>query len=310
MKKNKRYGGLILFLVIFLAFVPASALCAHAAESKDFRDMSGRADRMLSAGHDDPGAEDTSPKTSPKTSKKTSKKTSQKTTGKEIDLPQFIKDYHFDADTEKKRLAEAISKLDELGFSPEKLAQRFWSIISRKENREKIGKAAEELKENTGKLIEKASGAGTDSESGKEKTGKEKSGIDNAGKEKTGIDHTGKGDSGEGESSKETSPKNESQKDGSQKDESQKDESQKDGSGKGDSEDSQSGNNGDVQVRKSQDSPLYEKAAEAVGQVKEKVREGASKKVEEAIDQAAGAAEDYAVNEINKTAEKVKEEVR
>ena len=38
---------------------------------------------------------------------------------------------------------------------------------------EKIGKAAEELKENTGKLIEKASGAGTDSESGKEKTGKE-----------------------------------------------------------------------------------------------------------------------------------------
>ena len=297
MKKNKRYSGLILFLAFFLAFRPAPALCVQAAETvrrtgqrteqraeasqlespvspvlhvlpvseerlvsagntkaEALRDLPERGDRILPAGHDDSDG----------------KEASGKTSKNKFELPQFIKDYHFDAETEKKRLAEAISKLDELGFSPEKLAERFWSIISRKENREKIGKAAEDLKENTGKLIEKASGAGTGSESGKEDSGKAQS-----------------------------------QKGTPADDKSQSGEPGKDGSG-----DSQSGKDSSVQIKKSEDIPLYEKAAGGVDRVKEKVREEASKKVEEAIDQAAEAAGDYAVKEINEAAEKVKEEVR
>ena len=302
MKINKRYSGLILFLAFFLAFRPAPALCVQAAETvrrteqrteqraeasqlespvlpvlpvlpvseerlvsagntktEALRDLPERGDRILPAGHDDSDG----------------KEASGKTSKNKFELPQFIKDYHFDAETEKKRLAEAISKLDELGFSPEKLAERFWSIISRKENREKIGKAAEDLKENTGKLIEKASGAGAGSESGKEDSGKAQS-----------------------------------QKGTPADDKSQSGEPGKDGSGKDGSGDSQSGKDSSVQIKKSEDIPLYEKAAGGVDRVKEKVREEASKKVEEAIDQAAEAAGDYAVKEINEAAEKVKEEVR
>jgi len=288
-------------------------------KGKAFRDPPEQGGLMMPSGHDNPDEE--------KTSKKKSKKN--------FEIPQFIKDYHFDADAEKKKLAEAISKLDELGFSPEKMAERLWDIISRRENREKIGKAAEDLKENTGKLIEKASGAGTDTGSGNEGSGKETSDKENSGKNASGKDDSGKDTSDKGgsrqdksqkegsgteESGTDESPKVESQKgepqkeeaqkEESQKEESKKEEAQKEESGKNDSGDSGSGKDSSVKVRKSEDTPLYERAAGGVDRVKEKVREEASKKVDEAIDKAAEAAADYAVKEINETAEKVKEEVR
>ena len=396
MIKKKRYGGLILFLALFLALRPASALAVHAAETdripgrmteaaqlvseerfvpagpdsvksdsvkadpvrsayvipvsvipvsenavsvstvperivperivperidsfgkikgEAFRDPPEQGGLMMPSGHDNPDEE--------KTSKKKSKKN--------FEIPQFIKDYHFDADAEKKKLAEAISKLDELGFSPEKMAERLWDIISRRENREKIGKAAEDLKENTGKLIEKASGAGTDTGSGNEGSGKETSDKENSGKNDSGKDASGKDTSDKDDSGKDTSDKggsrqDKSKKEGSgteesgtdespkvesQKGEPQKEEAQKEESGKNDSGDSGSGKDSSVKVRKSEDTPLYERAAGGVDRVKEKVREEASKKVDEAIDKAAEAAADYAVKEINETAEKVKEEVR
>lgn len=371
MIKKKRYGGLILFLAIFLALRPASALAVHAAETdripeqrteaaqlvseerfvparivparpvsvksdsvkadpvrsayvipvsenavsvstvperivperivperidpfgkikgKAFRDPPEQGGLTLPSGHDNPDEE--------KTSKKKSKKN--------FEIPQFIKDYHFDADAEKKKLAEAISKLDELGFSPEKMAERLWDLISRRENREKIGKAAEDLKENTGKLIEKASGAGTDTGSGNEGSGKETSDTDGSRQDKSQKEGSGTEGSETDESQKEKSQKEESPKEESQKEESQKEES-----GENDSGDSGSGKDSSVKVRKSEDTPLYERAAGGVDRVKEKVREEASKKVDEAIDKAAEAAADYAVKEINETAEKVKEEVR
>ena len=278
-------------------------------KGKAFRDPPEQGGLMMPSGHDNPDEE--------KTSKKKSKKN--------FEIPQFIKDYHFDADAEKKKLAEAISKLDELGFSPEKMAERLWDIISRRENREKIGKAAEDLKENTGKLIEKASGAGTDTGSGNEGSGKETSDKENSGKNDSGKDDSGKDTSDKGgsrqdksqkegsgteESGTDESQKEKSQKEESPKEESQKEESQKEESGKNDSGDSGSGKDSSVKVRKSEDTPLYERAAGGVDRVKEKVREEASKKVDEAIDKAAEAAADYAVKEINETAEKVKEEVR
>ena len=269
-----------------------------------FRDPPEQGGLMMPSGHDNPDEE--------KTSKKKSKKN--------FEIPQFIKDYHFDADAEKKKLAEAISKLDELGFSPEKMAERLWDIISRRENREKIGKAAEDLKENTGKLIEKASGAGTDTGSGNEGSGKETSDKENSGKNDSGKDDSGKDTSDKGGSRQDKSQKegsgteesgtDESPKVESQKGEPQKEEAQKEESGKNDSVDSGSGKDSSVKVRKSEDTPLYERAAGGVDRVKEKVREEASKKVDEAIDKAAEAAADYAVKEINETAEKVKEEVR
>ena len=269
-----------------------------------FRDPPEQGGLMMPSGHDNPDEE--------KTSKKKSKKN--------FEIPQFIKDYHFDVDAEKKKLAEAISKLDELGFSPEKMAERLWDIISRRENREKIGKAAEDLKENTGKLIEKASGAGTDTGSGNEGSGKETSDKENSGKNDSGKDDSGKDTSDKGGSRQDKSQKegsgteesgtDESPKVESQKGEPQKEEAQKEESGKNDSGDSGSGKDSSVKVRKSEDTPLYERAAGGVDRVKEKVREEASKKVDEAIDKAAEAAADYAVKEINETAEKVKEEVR
>ena len=269
-----------------------------------FRDPPEQGGLMMPSGHDNPDEE--------KTSKKKSKKN--------FEIPQFIKDYHFDVDAEKKKLAEAISKLDELGFSPEKMAERLWDIISRRENREKIGKAAEDLKENTGKLIEKASGAGTDTGSGNEGSGKETSDKENSGKNDSGKDDSGKDTSDKGGSRQDRSQKegsgteesgtDESPKVESQKGEPQKEEAQKEESGKNDSGDSESGKDSSVKVRKSEDTPLYERAAGGVDRVKEKVREEASKKVDEAIDKAAEAAADYAVKEINETAEKVKEEVR
>ena len=318
MIKKKRYGGLILFLVIFLAFRPASALYVHASETGQ------------GTGHYDSNGE-----------------TSEKKSKKKFELPQVIKDYRFDADTEKKKLAEAISKLDELGFSPEKMAERLWIIISRKENREKIGKAAEDLKENTGKLIEKASGSGTDSgkdqsekgasgnnqsnqgDFGKNDSGKNESWEKGSGKDGSGKDDSGKGESPKDKSAEDKSAEEKSQKEGSGTDESgtegsekkgteaegsgeesAKEDSVKEDSGKKNPGDGQSGKDSGPKVRKSEDAPLYEKAVNEADRLKEKVREEASKKVDEAIDKAAEAAADYAVKEINETAEKVKEEVR
>ena len=278
MIKKKRYGGLILFLVIFLAFRPASALYVHASETGQ------------GTGHYDSNGE-----------------TSEKKSKKKFELPQVIKDYRFDADTEKKKLAEAISKLDELGFSPEKMAERLWTIISRKENREKIGKAAEDLKENTGKLIEKASGSGTDS--GKDQSEKGASGNNQSDQGDFGKNDSGKNESWE-KGSGEESAKEESAKEESAKEESAKEDSVKEDSGKKNPGDGQSGKDSGPKVRKSEDAPLYEKAVNEADRLKEKVREEASKKVDEAIDKAAEAAADYAVKEINETAEKVKEEVR
>ena len=182
-----------------------------------FRDPPEQGGLMMPSGHDNPDEE--------KTSKKKSKKN--------FEIPQFIKDYHFDADAEKKKLAEAISKLDELGFSPEKMAERLWDIISRRENREKIGKAAEDLKENTGKLIEKASGAGTDTGSGNEGSGKETSDKENSGKNDSGKDDSGKDDSGKDTSDTDGSRQDNSQKEGSGTEGSETDESQKVESQKG-----------------------------------------------------------------------------
>ena len=303
MIKKKRYGGLILFLVIFLAFRPASALYVHASETGQ------------GTGHYDSNGE-----------------TSEKKSKKKFELPQVIKDYRFDADTEKKKLAEAISKLDELGFSPEKMAERLWTIISRKENREKIGKAAEDLKENTGKLIEKASGSGTDSgkdQSEKGASGNNQSDQGDFGKNGSGKDDSGKGESPKDKSAEDKSAEEKSQKEGSGTDESgtegsekkgteaegsgeesAKEDSVKEDSGKKNPGDGQSGKDSGPKVRKSEDAPLYEKAVNEADRLKEKVREEASKKVDEAIDKAAEAAADYAVKEINETAEKVKEEVR
>lgn len=323
MIKKKRYGGLILFLVIFLAFRPASALYVHASETGQ------------GTGHYDSNGE-----------------TSEKKSKKKFELPQVIKDYRFDADTEKKKLAEAISKLDELGFSPEKMAERLWTIISRKENREKIGKAAEDLKENTGKLIEKASGSGTDSgkdqsekgasgnnqsdqgDFGKNDSGKNESWEKGSGKDGSGKDDSGKGESPKDKSAEDKSAEEKSQKEGSgtdesgtedsekkgaeaegsgeesAKEESAKEDSVKEDSGKKNPGDGQSGKDSGPKVRKSEDAPLYERAVNEADRLKEKVREEASKKVDEAIDKVAEAAADYAVKEINETAEKVKEEVR
>ena len=61
----------------------------------------------------------------------------------------------FDQDTEKEKLREAIKKMDELGISPEKLADRAWSFLNRKENKEKIDHAMDELRDKTGKAKEK-----------------------------------------------------------------------------------------------------------------------------------------------------------
>ena len=61
----------------------------------------------------------------------------------------------FDQDTEKEKLREAIKKMDELGISPEKLVDRAWSFLNRKENKEKIDHAMDELRDKTGKAKEK-----------------------------------------------------------------------------------------------------------------------------------------------------------
>ena len=111
-------------------------------------------------------------------SKGASKESGEKKQKSKFQLPQFISDndFHFDPANEKKELGKAISKLDELGISPEKLVGRFWDFITHKENLEKIGKTAHDLKENAGELIEQATGENGDSGNKSEKSGSRDSG--------------------------------------------------------------------------------------------------------------------------------------
>ena len=111
-------------------------------------------------------------------SKGASKESGEKKQKSKFQLPQFISDndFHFDPANEKKELGKAISKLDELGISPEKLVVRFWDFITHKENLEKIGKTAHDLKENAGELIEQATGGNGDSGDKSERSGSESSG--------------------------------------------------------------------------------------------------------------------------------------
>ena len=111
-------------------------------------------------------------------SKGASKESGEKKQKSKFQLPQFISDndFHFDPANEKKELGKAISKLDELGISPEKLVVRFWDFITHKENLEKIGKTAHDLKENAGELIEQATGGNGDSGNKSEKSGSQGSG--------------------------------------------------------------------------------------------------------------------------------------
>lgn len=170
-KINKR--GLALLLGILLAFLPAEAAAAVAGPVPQAPGLEAAAGQYdLSALRDFPQSAEISGNAEKETSKK------------KFELPESVRNFHFDADKERKNLAEAISKLDELGISPEKVVDRFWDFVSRKENREKIGKAAEDLKENAGRLIEKTTGLGADSESG---------------------EVSGNGDSGSGKSSEEAS---------------------------------------------------------------------------------------------------------
>lgn len=111
-------------------------------------------------------------------SKGASKESGEKKQKSIFQLPQFISDndFHFDPANEKKELGKAISKLDELGISPEKLVVRFWDFITHKENLEKIGRTAHDLKENAGELIEQATGGNGDSGNKSEKSGSQGSG--------------------------------------------------------------------------------------------------------------------------------------
>lgn len=110
--------------------------------------------------------------------------------GRAISLPRIeLPEVDFSKitpESEKKRLREAISALDDLGLSPEKLAERAWDFLGRKENREKAGKAVEDLRDRAGQLIEEGTrqlpgGAGDAAEKAEEKI-REKAGeqIDRA----------------------------------------------------------------------------------------------------------------------------------
>ncbi len=80
----------------------------------------------------------------------------------DIDLPDLdLPDLHFskfDAKTEKEKLSKAVRKMDEIGISPERLVQKAWDFLNRKDNREKIDKAVEDIREQVQDKTEKASG--------------------------------------------------------------------------------------------------------------------------------------------------------
>ena len=79
-----------------------------------------------------------------------------------IDLPDLdLPDLHFsklNPETEKEKLRKAVRKMDEIGISPERLVQKAWDFLNRKDNREKIDKAVEDIREQVQDKTEKASG--------------------------------------------------------------------------------------------------------------------------------------------------------
>ena len=64
----------------------------------------------------------------------------------DIDLPE-ISFSEFDGKTEKEKLREAVREMDEIGISPEKLVQRAWKFLNRKDNQEKIKKTSEDVRD-------------------------------------------------------------------------------------------------------------------------------------------------------------------
>ena len=75
----------------------------------------------------------------------------------DIDLPDldFSK---IDAKKEKEKLREAVRKMDEIGISPDRLVQRAWKFLNRKDNREKIDEAVEDIRETVQDKTGKAAG--------------------------------------------------------------------------------------------------------------------------------------------------------
>ena len=80
----------------------------------------------------------------------------------DIDLPDIhLPDLDFskpDSKTEKEKLREAVRKMDEIGISPERLVQRAWKFLNRKDNREKIDEAVEDIRDRVQDKTEKAAG--------------------------------------------------------------------------------------------------------------------------------------------------------
>lgn len=69
----------------------------------------------------------------------------------DIDLPDIklpeINFSEFDGKAEKEKLREAVREMDEIGISPEKLVQRAWKFLNRKDNQEKIKKTSEDVRD-------------------------------------------------------------------------------------------------------------------------------------------------------------------
>ena len=212
-------------------------------------------------------------------SKGASKESGEKKQKSKFQLPQFISDtdFHFDPANEKKELGKAISKLDELGISPEKLVVRFWDFITHKENLEKIGKTAHDLKENAGELIEQATGGNGDSGNKSEKSGTQGSGNKSDGEGRNS------GDKGEKSGSRDSG-----------------------NSGDGGSASAEKDNGSDIdRVKDKVKEEVDRKTEEAIDKAAETAGEIAARE----IDKAAETAGQLVGQEIDKAAEKVKEEV-
>lgn len=80
----------------------------------------------------------------------------------DIDLPDIhLPDLDFskiDAKEEKEKLREAVRKMDEIGITPERLVQRAWNFLNRKDNKEKIDEAVEDIRETVQDKTGKAAG--------------------------------------------------------------------------------------------------------------------------------------------------------
>lgn len=75
----------------------------------------------------------------------------------DIDLPDFDIS-KIDAKEEKEKLREAVREMDEIGISPERLVERAWKFLNRKDNREKIDEAVEGIRDRVQDRTEKAAG--------------------------------------------------------------------------------------------------------------------------------------------------------